>query len=130
MKVRLRPLPTFLSTFARRARSVRATSQERTRALPGDELIEKPIGVLHHPITIRRPRHEIWPWLAQMGAGSCAGCYSYDFLDNGRRPSAARIVPELQQPAIGTIVPTAPGITEASRSCHAVSSEAPYGDSH
>ena len=33
-------------------------------------------------------RHEVWPWLVQMGAGSRAGWYSYDFLDNGRRPSA------------------------------------------
>ena len=31
-----------------------------------------------------------------MGAGSRAGWYSYDLLDNGRRPSATRLVPELQ----------------------------------
>jgi len=50
-------------------RSVRVRPEERTRTLPGDELIKEPIGSLHHAITIRRPRHEVWPWLAQMGAG-------------------------------------------------------------
>lgn len=33
-------------------RSVRATVDERTRTLPGDELIEEPIGSLDHAITI------------------------------------------------------------------------------
>jgi hypothetical protein len=75
-------------------------------------LIENPIGSLHHAITIRRPRHEVWPWLVQMGAGSRAGWYSYDFLDNGRRPSATRIIPELQQLAVGMIFPAGPGVTD------------------
>jgi hypothetical protein len=74
-------------------------------------VIENPIGSLHHAITIRRARHEVWPWLAQMGAGSRAGWYNYDFLDNGRRPSATRIIPELQQLAIGMIFPAGPGVT-------------------
>ena len=77
-------------------RSVRATHLERTRVLPGDELIPEPIGTLTHAITIRRPAREVWPWLAQMGAGNRAGWYSYDIIDNGRRRSAARIVEELQ----------------------------------
>jgi len=47
-----------------------------------------------------------------MGAGSRGGWYSYDWLDNGRQPSAARIVPELQHPAIGTIFPALPGATD------------------
>jgi uncharacterized protein YndB with AHSA1/START domain len=104
--------PTFSSIPGRWTRSVRATPQERTRALPGDELIENPIGSLHHAITIGRPRHEVWPWLVQMGAGSRAGWYSYDFLDNGRRPSAIRIIPELQQLAVGMIFPAGPGVTD------------------
>ena len=66
-------------------------------------LIENPVGSLQHAITIRRARHEVWPWLVQMGAGSRAGWYSYDFLDNGRQPSATRIIPELQQLAVGMI---------------------------
>jgi hypothetical protein len=94
------------------ATSVRATSHEKTRALPGDEVIEQPVGSLHHAITIRQPRHEVWPWLAQMGAGSRAGWYSYDVLDNGRRPSATRIIPELQQLAVGMLFPAGPGVTD------------------
>jgi hypothetical protein len=93
-------------------RSVRVRREERTRTLPGDELIKEPIGSLHHAITIRRPREEVWPWLAQMGAGSRAGWYSYDFLDNERRPSAERIIPELQELAVGMIFPALPGATD------------------
>ena len=94
------------------APSVRATSREKTRALSGDELIEQPVASLHHAITIRRPRHDVRPWLAQMGAGSRAGWYSYDFLDNGRRPSVTRVIPELQQLTVGMIFPAGPGVTD------------------
>jgi hypothetical protein len=93
-------------------RSVRATADERARALPGDERIQQAIDTLTHGVTIRRAPRDVWPWLVQMGAGSRGGWYSYDWLDNGRQPSAARIVPELQHPAIGTIFPALPGATE------------------
>ena len=93
-------------------RSVRATHPERARVLPGDDLIPEPIGTLTHAITIRRPPREVWPWLAQMGAGNRAGWYSYDIIDNGRRRSAVRIVEELQHIAVGTLFPTVPGATD------------------
>ena len=93
-------------------RSVRAAADERTRALPGDERIPQAIDTLTHGVTIRRAPRDVWPWLVQMGAGSRGGWYSYDWLDNGRRPSAARLVPELQHPALGTIFPALPGATE------------------
>ena len=93
-------------------RSVRATTDERARALPGDERIPQAIDTLTHGVTIRRPPRDVWPWLVQMGAGSRGGWYSYDWLDNGRKPSASRIVPELQHPAIGTIFPALPGVAE------------------
>jgi len=96
----------------RLGRSVRATANERVRALPGDERILQAIDTLTHGVTIRRPPHDVWPWLAQMGAGSRGGWYSYDWLDNGRQPSAAHIVAELQHPAIGTIFPALPGVTD------------------
>ena len=92
--------------------SVRATKSERTRVLPGDILIPESIGALTHAITIERPAVDIWPWLAQMGAGSRAGWYSYDILDNGCVPSADRVIPELQRPAPGTVFPALPGITD------------------
>ena len=93
-------------------KSVRATRSERIRPLPGDHLIGRPIESLTHAITIERSPADVWPWLVQMGAGSRAGWYSYDFLDNGRRPSAQRLVPELQKIDIGSVFPAMPGVTE------------------
>jgi hypothetical protein len=92
--------------------SVRATEDERTRALPGDERIPHAIDSLMHSVTIDcRPR-DVWPWLVQMGAGERAGWYSYDWLDNGRRPSADRVIPSLQHPSLGTTFPALPGVKE------------------
>ena len=93
-------------------RSVRATTDERARALPGDERIPQAIDTLTHGVTIRRAPRDVWPWLVQMGAGSRGGWYSYDWLDNGRQPSARRVVPALQHPAVGAIFPAMPGMTE------------------
>jgi hypothetical protein len=96
----------------RRWRSVHATTDERARTLPGDERIPQAIATLTHGVTIRRAPRDVWPWLVQMGAGSRGGWYSYDWIDNGRRPSARRIMPALQHPAVGAIFPALPGMTE------------------
>lgn len=112
MKASLARPPVSAQVLGPFVRSVRARPDETTRRLPGDDLIPAPIGVLDHAITILRPRREVWPWLAQMGAGSRAGWYSYDFLDNGRRPSAERIIPELQTLTVGMIAPALPGATD------------------
>jgi hypothetical protein len=93
-------------------RSVRAARLERRRPLPGDALIPDPIASLTHAVTIRRPRHEVWPWLVQMGAGSRAGWYSYDFIDNGRRSSGNRVDPALQTIGVGSLFPARPGATD------------------
>jgi hypothetical protein len=93
-------------------RSVAASEEERTRVLPGDDRIVEPIDTLTHAVTIRCAPREVWPWLVQMGAGSRAGWYSYDWLDNDRQPSATQIVPELQHPAIGTVFPALPGVAQ------------------
>ncbi|HEU4563080.1 MAG TPA: hypothetical protein VFS05_00470 [Gemmatimonadaceae bacterium] len=88
-----------------------ARRDERTRPLPGDEILPRVIGSLTHAVTIGRPRREVWPWLVQMGAGR-AGWYSYDRIDNGRRHSAERIVPELQRVEVGATIPWQPGAAE------------------
>ena len=93
-------------------RSVRASRIERTRTLPGDERIPQAIDTLTHGVTIRRAPRDVWPWLVQMGAGTRAGWYSYDWLDNGRQSSATRIVPELQHPGVGTVFPALPGVKD------------------
>src|SRR5271166_718751 len=83
---------------------VRATTAERAKTLPGDDLIPQPIGAINHAITIHRSPHEVWPWLVQMGSGR-AGWYAYDFIDNGRHPSADRILPEFQTIEAGSVFP-------------------------
>lgn len=104
------PTPSVSKLFG--WRSVRATRAERTRAMAGDHAIAEPLATLTHGITIRGPASSVWPWLAQMGAGHRAGWYSYDFLDNGRRPSATRIRPELQDVSLGTVFPALPAVSE------------------
>jgi hypothetical protein len=49
--------------------------------------------------------------LVQMGCDR-AGWYSWDRLDNGGRPSADRILPELQGTAVGDTLPNRPGHRE------------------
>lgn len=93
-------------------RSIRADWTERSRALPGDSFIPSPLATLTHAITIGGRPEAVWPWLIQMGAGSRAGWYSYDSVDNGRHPSAARLVPKLQHITLGAVFPALPGVTE------------------
>ena len=93
-------------------RSVRATGDERLRALPGDELIDDPVAVLTHAVTVRKEPRHVWPWLVQMGAGTRAGWYSYDCLDNRGVPSAMHIIPALQPVSEGMLMPALPGATD------------------
>jgi hypothetical protein len=84
-----------------------ATSGEASRSLPGDELVPRPTFNATRAITIAASPDEIWPWLVQVGV-TRAGWYSYDILDNLGRPSARRIIPELQDLAPGDVVPMSP----------------------
>ena len=54
---------------------------------------------------------DVWPWLVQIGFGR-AGWYSYDWLDNLGRPSADRVVPELQGLRVGDWVPMSAKVDE------------------
>jgi hypothetical protein len=81
--------------------------------LPGDELVARPIGVFTHAVTIQAPPAEVWPWLAQMGAGTRAGWYSYDRLDNAGTRSAWRVLAWLQDIAVGDLIPALPGARDA-----------------
>jgi hypothetical protein len=87
---------------------IRATQAEKNFALAGDDLIPHPIGVVNHAITIHRRPREVWPWLAQMGAGR-AGWYAYDFIDNGGHRSADHIMPQYQEIGVGSVMPALPG---------------------
>jgi len=101
------------ATLASSWRSVRATHDEKTRTLPGDERIPDAIDTLTHGVTIQRPPRDVWPWLVQMGAGRRAGWYSYDWLENlfgFDIHTADRIIPEYQDLAIGDPICMARGV--------------------
>ena len=75
-------------------------------------MVPEPLFTSTHAITIDASPEQVWPWIAQMGAGR-AGWYSWDALDNGGTPSATRVVPEFQTIAPGDVMPAAPGATDA-----------------
>jgi hypothetical protein len=58
-----------------------ATSQERRRLLPGDEIVPDPGGQDTRAITIEAPIEDVWPWIAQLGQDR-GGFYSFDLLEN------------------------------------------------
>ena len=85
-----------------------ATSKESSRSMPGDDLVSSPSFSATRGVTIHGRPEDIWPWLAQMGYGR-AGFYGYDLIENlgsgtGIR-SAASILPELQHPKMGDVLP-------------------------
>ena len=89
-----------------------ATTVEKRRPLPVDTLVPDPIFTSTHAITIDAPPVQVWPWIAQMGAGR-AGWYSWDAIDNGGTPSATSIRPDLQTVVAGDVMPATPGATDA-----------------
>ena len=84
-----------------------ATPAEVVRPLPSDGLVTDPAFDATRAITLDAAPEEVWPWLVQMGL-TRAGWYSYDLLDNLGRPSARRIVPELQHLRPGDVIPMSP----------------------
>ena len=86
-----------------------ATDDEVRRAMPGDELVTHPAFNATRAVTVQAQPSVIWPWIVQIGFGK-AGWYSYDLLDNFGRPSARRIIPELQHLQAGDLIPIYRGI--------------------
>ncbi len=76
--------------------------------MPGDDLVANPTFMATRAITIRGGSEDIWPWLVQMGYDR-AGFYGYDLIENlGSKTgihSAASLVPELQHPRTGDVLP-------------------------
>lgn len=58
-----------------------STPQERQMALPGDDLVPRPVTQFTRAVTIDAPADEVWRWLVQLGQDR-AGFYSYDWLEN------------------------------------------------
>lgn len=84
-----------------------ATDEEVHRPMPGDGIVTKPSFDATRAVTVQAPPQSIYPWIVQMGM-TRAGWYSYDLLDNLGRPSARRLIPELQQIYAGQIIPMSP----------------------
>jgi hypothetical protein len=85
-----------------------ATSEEVAASMPGDDMVA---GAQYHPtraIVIDASPEAVWPWLVQVGCLR-AGWYADDLLDNLGRPSATRVIPELQELRVGQWVPMGPG---------------------
>jgi hypothetical protein len=85
-----------------------ATDEEVSRRFPGDAIVAKADFNATRAITIDAPPEFVWPWLVQIGSGR-AGWYTFDWIDNGRVPSAQLVVPELQHLAVGDLVPMVSG---------------------
>jgi hypothetical protein len=79
---------------------------DETRALAGDERMDARAQSTH-AITIAAPPEAIWPWLVQMGCRR-GGFYAIDLVDNDGEPSAREIHPDLQDLAVGDVVPATP----------------------
>ena len=88
-----------------------ATDEEVALEMPGDEVIDQPMLNVTRAITIRARPEEIWPWIVQIGFRR-AGFYSYDLLDNLGKPSADRLIPELQHIEVGTWIPMSGKVTQ------------------
>jgi hypothetical protein len=88
-----------------------ATDAEADGPMPGDELLRRARFVATRAITIASPPEAVWPWIVQIGFRR-AGFYSFDLFDNLGRPSANRIVPELQDVQVGDWIAMAEPVSE------------------
>jgi hypothetical protein len=88
-----------------------ATDEEVAAAMPGDELL--PVAEFYptRAITIAARPEKIWPWIVQIGFNR-AGFYAYDLLDNLAKPSAERVIAELQDPQVGDWIPMSPTVND------------------
>jgi hypothetical protein len=92
---------------------------ERAWRLEGDDFLPDVRAQFTHAITIDAPPSDVWPWLVQMGCQR-AGWYSWDRLDNAGKRSADHIIPELQQLAVGDVLPWRPIGSEGFKVVHIV----------
>jgi hypothetical protein len=96
-------------------RTYGSTADERSAALPGDDLVPDPRVVTDHAITIDAAPPYVWPWLVQMGWHR-GGWYTARWVDRllfpANWPSADRIIPQLQEIHLGAFIPDGPPETE------------------
>lgn len=72
----------FVTPFLREARSHWGLdAADAARSYRGDDLVADPRWSWTHAVVIEAAPHQIWPWIAQLGADR-AGFYSYQWLEN------------------------------------------------
>ncbi len=84
-----------------------ATPEEKSRPMPGDEIIPDASLETTRAISIEAPQDCIWPWLAQMGPHPRGGAYTYDWIENlfGLDiHSVDEILPEFQHLEVGDVI--------------------------
>lgn len=89
-----------------------ATSEERSRRLPGDPE-QRPLFTTTRAVTVHAPAEEVWAWLVQIGQDR-GGFYSYDWLENlagCQLSSAEDIREEWQHRVAGDGLTIFPGYT-------------------
>lgn len=105
--------------------TVRATSAERARTLPGDEIVPEPDSVMDRGFDVPAAPEQVWPWLVQLGKRR-AGWYLPRTVERlvprGRRAARA-IDPRWQRLAVGDVIPDYGGRDET---FEAVTVEAPH----
>jgi hypothetical protein len=84
-----------------------ATPEEINGHVIGDDICTHARVICTRSISLKAPPHEVFPWIRQMGFGR-AGWYSYDFIDNLGRKSAASIEQKWQDVHTGSLVPGGP----------------------
>ncbi len=96
------------AALTRLGRTWGSTPEERTRHLPSDDLVPRPMFVTDHAITMRGRSDDVWPWLVQTGWHR-GGWYTYRWVDRllfpANAPSAHAILPQFQGLAVGDHVP-------------------------
>ncbi len=108
---------------------------EAIEPLPGDDLVPEPRVQSTRAITIDAPPERVWPWIVQMGIHR-GGFYTHDRVERlmfraryvEGNHSATRIHPELQDLAVGDLVPYGAGayarVSQLEPNRHLVAGEA------
>ena len=89
------------------ARRSGTTAAERSRALPGDELVPDARLALDRATTLPAPAERVWPWLVQLGKGR-GGWYlprNLELLVPPARRGLRRLDPRWQRLAVGDVIP-------------------------
>ena len=101
---------TYQRLLRRRVLNCGATAEEVAMPIAGDGLLPDAEMVATRAITVDAPPSAIWPWLVQMGVGR-GGAYTYDWIEQLLgldMHSADRVIPELQNLAVGDVLPMRP----------------------